>query len=268
MFRASGEVRRADRIVRTAFTARHGGGASGPPFDDLNLAEQVGDDPAAVAANRAAVGAAFGVGQIIWMNQVHGSDVAVIGPAGGGSGPPGPAAGQGAVQGVDGLVTALPGVGLAVLVADCVPVLLVSQRGAVGAVHAGRRGVPAQVVLRALEALERIDGSPVSALVGPAVCGSCYEVPRHMQEEVCDVVPQARTTTRRGTPGLDLRAAVAGQLRGREVPVEILGGGGSALCTVEDPELFSYRRDGRTGRFAGVVGCLPAGRPGTPARPA
>lgn len=266
MFRAWREVRRADRIVRTAFTARHGGGASGPPFDDLNLAEHVGDDPAAVAANRAAIAAALGVGAIAWMNQVHGSDVAVIGPDGGGPRPQDPpgdpaggvAAGWPALPRVDGLVTGTPGVGVGVLVADCVPVLLVSQRGAVGAVHAGRRGVQAQIVLRALEALERIDGSPVWALVGPAVCGGCYEVPQQMQDEVCDVVPQARTTTRRGTPGLDLRAAVARQLRRREVRVEVLGGGGSALCTVEDPGLFSYRRDGRTGRFAGVAVCLPA----------
>lgn len=248
MFRASGEVRSAGLVVRTAFTARHGGGSSAAPFDDLNLGGHVGDEPGAVAANRAAVAARLGVERVVWMGQVHGADVAVVGPAGAGE----------QVDGVDALVTASPGVAVGVLVADCVPVLLTSERGGLAAVHAGRRGVQAQVVLRALETLERLDGSPVTALVGPAVCGACYEVPASMQQEVCDAVPQARSTTRQGTPGLDLRAAVAAQLASRDVRARVLGGGGSRLCTVEDPDLFSYRRDGTTGRFAGVAVALPA----------
>lgn len=248
MFRTHGQFRCGDRTVRTAFTARHAGGASRAPYDDLNLGGQVGDDPAAVSANRAAVAGALGVDRVVWMTQVHGTAVGVV------DAPPPDAD----LPAVDALVTTQPAVALGVLVADCVPVLLTSADGGVAAVHAGRRGVQGQVVLQALQALERLDGSPVVALVGPAICGACYEVPAAMQEQVCDVVPQARSTTRRGTSGLDLRAAVAAQLAQRDVRVRVLGGGGSALCTAEDGELFSYRRDETTGRFAGLVVTFPA----------
>jgi YfiH family protein len=218
-----------------------GGGSSDSPYDSLNLGDHVGDDPARVAANRATLAAEIGMAtsDLRFMNQVHGSRVAKVGR--------GPAV---EVPEADALVTQEPGVALVVLVADCVPVLLTSPT-AVAVAHAGRRGVAGGVVPATIAALRNlgVDPADIEARVGPAICGACYEVPQTMQQEVCAVVPAARSTTRTGTSGLDLRAGVVAQLR--EDGVEDIDS--SPLCTAERDDLFSHRRDGVTGRFAGLV---------------
>ena len=219
------------------------GGASAAPYDTFNLGAHVGDDPAAVAANRARVARELRVPEdrLVWMTQVHGTGVAVV------DGPQ-----QGPVPDVDALVTATPGLVLCVLVADCVPVLLADPvAGVVAAVHAGREGVRQGVVPAALAAMTRLGARPgdVTALLGPAVCGACYEVPAAMQAELARVVPGAAVRTRKGTPGLDLRAGLDARLRAAGVP-EVVH---DPRCTVEDPRLFSHRRDGVTGRQAGLV---------------
>ena len=184
---------RARRIV----TSRPGG-ASAPPYASFNLGLHVGDDPTAVHANRSRLARATGLGadRLVWMEQVHGSAVAVV---------DGPRAQP--VPQTDGLVTATPGLALMVLVADCVPVLLASP-GAVGAVHAGRAGSAAGVVPAAVAALVGLgaDLAATDALLGPSICGACYEVPAEMQASVEAALPGSATTTRRGAPGLDLRA--------------------------------------------------------------
>jgi len=219
------------------------GGTSAAPYDTFNLGAHVGDDAAAVAANRARVARELRVSEdrLVWMTQVHGTGVAVV------DGPQ-----QGPVPGVDALVTATPGLVLCVLVADCVPVLLADPvAGVVAAVHAGREGVRQGVVPAALAAMTRLGARPgdVTALLGPAVCGACYEVPAAMQAELARVVPGAAVRTRKGTPGLDLRAGLDARLRAAGVP-EVVH---DPRCTVEDPRLFSHRRDGVTGRQAGLV---------------
>ena len=226
------------RVVAT-FTDRTGG-VSAPPYDSNNLALHVGDDPAAVAANRDRLG-----GPTVWMDQIHGARVEVVdGPR------------DDAVPGTDALVTATPGLTLAVLVADCVPVLLAdADAGVVAAAHAGRRGVQAGIVGQAIAAMERLGARAerITVALGPAVCGRCYEVPRAMQEEVADGLPESRATTRAGTPALDLRAGLRAQLEALGVPtVEV-----SDVCTAESPDHYSYRRDGVTGRFAGLVRLEP-----------
>jgi YfiH family protein len=175
------------------------------------------------------------------MTQVHGAGVAVIEDAD-----------ENPVDGVDALVTATPGLVLCVQAADCVPVLLADPvAGVVAAVHAGREGVRRGIVPAALAAMTRLGSraGDVEALLGPAVCGLDYEVPQAMQAEVARVAPASAMRTRRGTPGLDLRAGLDQVLRGAGV--------GSVVhdprCTVEDRWLFSHRRDGVTGRQAGVV---------------
>jgi polyphenol oxidase len=233
-------VPRARRIV----TSRSGG-ASTPPYASFNLGAHVGDDPAAVAANRARLARATGLptNRLVWMQQVHGSAVAVVdGPR------PAP------VPATDGLVTATPGLALAVLVADCVPVLIAAPT-AVAAVHAGRVGAAAGVVPAAVRALTGLgaDLAAADALLGPAVCGACYEVPAEMRDEVEGALPGSATTTRRGAPGLDLRAGLARQLAGLGVARVVI----DSRCTAEDPELFSHRRDGVTGRQAGVTWLEP-----------
>ena len=219
------------------------GGRSAPPYDSFNLGDHVGDDPAAVAANRGRVARELGVPpeRLVWMSQVHGSRVAVV------DGPQ-----DGPLSETDALVTSTPGLVLCVLAADCVPVLLTDPvAGVVAAVHAGREGVRRGVVPATLSAMASLGARArhVTALLGPAVCGGCYEVPPHMQAELARVVPAAAVRTRAGTSGLDLRAGLAELLTRAGIP-EVVH---DPRCTAEDRTLFSHRRDGRTGRQAGLV---------------
>lgn len=228
--------------VRRVLTSRSGG-VSRAPYDTFNLGDHVGDDPGAVAANRARLATATGHGpdRMAWMEQVHGATVRVVDRV--------PAA---PVAGTDGLVTATPHVVLAVLVADCVPVLLADPAaGVVGAVHAGRKGAAAGIAGYAVAAMSSLGATPAGTdvLLGPAVCGACYEVPAEMRDEVDAALPGSATTTRAGTPGLDLRVGLARQLAGLGVTRIVT----DARCTAETPDLFSHRRDGTTGRFAAVA---------------
>ncbi|SEM03853.1 conserved hypothetical protein [Blastococcus sp. DSM 46786] len=219
------------------------GGRSRPPYDSFNLGSHVGDDPGDVAANRARVARELGVGEdrLVWMDQVHGTGVAVV-----------ERPQDGPVPATDALVTATPGLVLAVLAADCVPVLLAdNEAGVVAAVHAGREGVRKGVLPAALSAMASLGARArnVTALLGPAVCGACYEVPGEMQREVARIAPAAAVPTRAGTAGLDLRAGVEEILRRAGIPEVVQ----DPRCTVEDPTLYSHRRDGVTGRQAGLV---------------
>jgi polyphenol oxidase len=231
--------------IGAAVTDRDGG-VSRPPYDGLNLADHVGDDEAAVEENRRRVLAAVGPAgrRIATMRQVHGRDVAVVGE----DGAPTPTA--------DALVTTVPGVVLAVMVADCTPVLLWDRRArVVAAAHVGRRGLAAGVVAATVDAMTGMRGRPdrMYAVVGPAICPEHYEVPLAMQEEVAAAVPDARATTSDGRPALDIRAGVLAQLRACGVSL----GMHMPQCTAETPSCFSHRRDGTTGRFAGLVWLEP-----------
>src|SRR5246127_4776285 len=150
--------------IRRVTTTR-AGGVSAPPFDTFNLGDHVGDDPAAVAANRKRLAAAIGLGadRVVWMNQVHGDRVEVVdGPR------------DAAVDDTDALVTSTLRLALAVVTADCVPVLLADARaGVAAAVHAGRVGAQQGVVAHAVEAMLRLgaQAGDISALLRPAVSG-------------------------------------------------------------------------------------------------
>lgn len=244
-----------------AFFTTGAGGVSPAPWstsDDgggLNLGLNVSDDVARVGVNRALVADRLGA-PVAFATQVHGDTVLGLGAtervAWASTVPPA-SAGEG-----DTLVTAERGLGLGVLVADCVPVLLADpQARVVGVAHAGRKGVLAGVVHRALDALVARGADParVRAAVGPAVCGRCYEVPGAMRDEVAAVVPETFATTGSGTPGLDLPAGVVAQLAGRGVAVTHVD-----RCTLEDPNLFSHRRASAagttTGRQAGIIALM------------
>ena len=213
-----------------------------------NLALHVGDDPVAVRRRRAELEAAAGLGgrSFRYMNQVHGSDVATIVGS-----PAADSAGEGpAAPTADAMVSLTEP--LAVLVADCVPVVLVGEDPAgapvLGVVHAGRPGVAAGVVPAAVARLRELGADRISAWVGPSVCGRCYEVPGSLRADVSAAVPATWCTTSTGTPGLDLPAGVRSQLEAAGVAIEYSGG-----CTLEDDTLFSYRRNSHTGRFAGLA---------------
>jgi hypothetical protein len=228
--------------VRRVVTTR-AGGASGPPYDSFNLGTGTGDDSEHVARNRRRLAAGIGLTEdrLVWMEQVHGSAVTrVDGPR------------RVAVPGTDALVTTRPGLALVALVADCVPVLMADPRARViAAVHAGRAGAAAGVLPAALDAMRAAGARTdrVEVLLGPAVCGTCYEVPPELQAEVERRLPGSACLTRAGTAGLDLRAGLWRQLA--EAGVARIGV--DPRCTVEDPQLYSYRRDGVTGRLAAVI---------------
>jgi polyphenol oxidase len=229
--------------IRRVTTTR-AGGVSKAPYDTFNLGDHVGDDPKAVAANRTRLAEAIGVGPLVWMNQVHGDRVEVVEGPGTGAG--------GAYDNTDALVTTTPRLPLAVITADCVPVLLGDARaGVVAAVHAGRVGAQKGVVLRTVEAMQRLGAevADISVLLGPAVSGRNYEVPYEMADEVEAALPGSLTTTAKGTAGLDLRAGIARQLAAVGVKAIDI----DPRCTVDDPNLFSHRRGAPTGRLASVV---------------
>ncbi|MEU9773283.1 peptidoglycan editing factor PgeF [Streptomyces sp. NPDC047968] len=226
-----------------AFTDRWGG-VSAAPYERLNLGGAVGDDPAAVRENRSIAARALGLDadRVVWMNQVHGRDVAVV---------DGPWA-KGPVPAVDALVTARRGLALAVLTADCTPVLLVDpEAGVVGAVHAGRPGTVAGVVPATVAAMRSLGAEPerIIARTGPAVCGRCYEVPEQMRSDVAEAEPAAWSETSWGTPAVDVTAAVHAQL----AALGVADLAASPVCTLESPDHYSYRRDRTTGRLAGYV---------------
>lgn len=223
-------------------TTTRAGGVSKPPYDTFNLGDHVGDDPKAVAANRRRLASATGLGEdrVIWMNQVHGVRVETV------DGP------RPRVEDTDALVTATPRLALAVVTADCVPVLLADARaGVVGAAHAGRVGAQNGVVPRTVEAMLRAGAhlADISVLLGPAVSGANYEVPAAMADEVEAALPGSRTVTAKGTAGLDLRAGIARQLKDLGVAAIDI----DPRCTVADRTLFSHRRGAPTGRLASLV---------------
>lgn len=233
--------------VRYAYTTRLGG-VSTPPYDTLNLSPDVGDDPKAVAANRQLVLDRLALPNAVWLRARHGADVAIVGPRvdeGGGVGGPVEAAPE-----VDVVVTTQSDLAMAALSADCALVVLGdSAAGVVAAVHCGRPGLLVGTVDAAVTAMHELGANTVRAAIGPAICGSCYEVPQEMADEVCAVVPDAAARTRDGAPALDIVAGVAARLAALDVEVMRRVG----TCTREDPALFSYRRDKVTGRMAALV---------------
>jgi YfiH family protein len=177
----------------------------------------------------------------VLMRQVHGADVVVVPGGAPAGGPPT----------CDALATTEPGLALLARAADCVPVLLGdADAGVVAAVHSGRGGLAAGVVPAAVARMHDLGARRITAWVGPRVCGACYEVPDEMRAEVAGVVPEAWSTTRWDTPGLDLGAGVRAQLDRAGVGVVHDVG----VCTLEDTAWPSHRRDGAAAtRFAGVV---------------
>ncbi|MFC5660208.1 peptidoglycan editing factor PgeF [Streptomyces nogalater] len=226
-----------------AFTDRWGG-VSAAPYEELNLGGAVGDTPEAVRGNRELAAKSLGLDPdlVVWMNQVHGAEVAVVDEPWGGR----------PVPEADAVVTARRGLALAVLTADCVPVLLADPvAGVAAAAHAGRPGMVEGVVPAAVRAMVGLGAEPgrIVARTGPAVCGRCYEVPEAMRAEVAAVEPAAHAETSWGTPAVDVSAGVHAQLE----RLGVCDRARTSVCTLESQDHFSYRRDRTTGRLAGYV---------------
>ncbi|GAB3554270.1 peptidoglycan editing factor PgeF [Arthrobacter tumbae] len=227
--------------IRVAFTDRGAG----------NLAPHVGGNPDAAVRSRHALEVELGIGpdSLHFMNQTHST---VLAEAGTGTG-------TRTVPDADALLSLTGTDTLAVLVADCVPVVLVGSTARnepmTAVIHAGRKGVEGNIAGRTVGAMRRRGAESISAWIGPSVCGQCYEVPEAMREEVAGTVPLTHGTTRWGTPALNLPAGVRGQLETLAVSVQDLGADGNP-CTLENERLFSHRAVGQgrpAGRLAGLV---------------
>jgi len=231
--------------VRAASTLRIGG-VSPPPWHSLNLAEHVGDDPARVAENRRLLARALDPPEApAWLEQVHGRDVLRLDEAR-----------LPAPRVADGAVTARPGRVLAVLTADCLPVLLCRADGRrVGIAHAGWRGLAAGVLEATFAALEA-PADEVLAWIGPGIGADAYEVGADVRDACLAASADADKCFAPGRPGrwqLDL----AGLARRRLEAIGLTRLSGGQWCTYADPERFySHRRDGTdrpTGRMATLI---------------
>ncbi len=221
-------------MVQTLFTNRIGG-VSSSPYESNNLALHVGDNSVSVSGNRRLIRALVGPTQ--YMNQTHGNNVALVD------------APTDHEPNADALVTSETGIALAVLVADCIPLLLWDEvENVIAVAHVGRKGLVNEVAMKTIEVMNTLGAERIHAMLGPSICGDCYEVGRDIYDEVGTAFPRARSLTAAGTPGLDLPAALSFQLSGVVVSVSR-----SPICTVENPNYFSYRRDGKTGRQAGLI---------------
>ncbi len=232
--------------VRALITTRQGG-VSRPPFDTLNLAGHVGDDPQAVARNRALLREACALpAEPFWLQQVHGCRVADSAQD-----PPGCEA--------DAVVSREPGRVCAVLTADCLPLLITDRAGqAVCAVHAGWRGLAQGVVESAIARL----ASPAESLLvwlGPAIGADAFEVGDEVRAafvDVCAEDAQAFVRNAQGRWQADIYRLARQRLQ--RLGVGYVGGGD--YCTWTHASLFySYRRESVTGRMASLIWLAPLG---------
>src|SRR6266498_2287028 len=240
--------------VVAAFSSRAGGFGSAP-YDSLNLGLHVGDDLRTVLRNRRRLATVLSVAGLPWatVRQVHSARTVRARPEALGQGPP---EARPPLAEADAIVTDQPGVLLAVFMADCVPLLLADPAArVVGAVHAGWRGLVAGAVEAGVEAFAGLgaDLGASVALVGPAIGPCCYEVGPEVAEAVGERYPAASATTTEGSLAIDTTAATVQAL-------ERAGMGAVRAaheCTAHQPErFFSYRRDGASGRQAGVIALL------------
>jgi len=184
-------------------------------------------------------------GRWAWLHQVHGTTVVDVSEPGGGSG-----------SSADALVTAVTVAPLAVQVADCVPVALISSTGVVAIAHAGWRGLADGVLERTAEAVLTQGGRAAEAVVGPHIGACCYEFGQDDLQNLVDRLGSSiRSWTTDGQPAADLAAGVRTVLDGLSIPVAIADG----TCTSCDDRYWSYRATGTACRQAMVVVLEEAG---------
>lgn len=230
--------------VRAVVTTREGG-TSPTPWDSLNLAGHVGDDPQRVAENRRRLRRALGLAhEPAWLEQVHGTDVLRI---------PQSDPDAAVAMRADAAWTDRPGQACVIMTADCLPVLFADDAGGcVAAAHAGWRGLAAGVLERTLAAMP-VPPVSISAWLGPAIGPTAFEVGPEVVEvfERAMEVPAGAFATGRGDRRFgDLFALARARLR--RAGVDRVHGGGS--CTHTDrSQFFSYRRDGQCGRMATLI---------------
>jgi len=227
--------------VRSLLTTRQGGVSAGA-YASLNLGAHVGDDPRAVAANRAQLASALPAAPL-WLDQVHGTAVLCADTAAAGELPPV----------ADAAFARIPRVVCAVMTADCLPVLLCDRAGSVVAVaHAGWRGLHAGVLERTVAAMAR-PGTQLLAYLGPAIGPEAFEVGDEVRSTFVAANDEAEAAFKPLRPGKWLaNIYLLAHQRLARLGVDAVYGGG--YCTVhEAARFFSYRRDGLTGRMASLI---------------
>lgn len=207
------------------------GGVSKDPFTSANLGDHVGDEAASVLENRAQLESQIGM-PIVFMNQVHGDTVVLV-------------EGKTNTPTCDALITTERKLAVAVMVADCIPLLLKSDV-AVAAVHVGRKGLMNGVARKTIDAMRDLGAEVIHSYIGPNICGSCYEVGADIFNEVVSKYPSSDSSSRTGKATLDLVSGLKTDLKDT-VLLDL------SSCVLEDKNSFSYRRDGITGRQAGVI---------------
>ncbi|MCX6454436.1 MAG: peptidoglycan editing factor PgeF [Actinobacteria bacterium] len=219
-------------MAQLIFTAR-AGGSSTVDYSSLNLGDHVGDDRDLVAQNREALRKLVSEERLVFMNQVHGDTVIEVDES------------VNSPVTADAIITRTPGLPLVVLVADCLPILI-SSPSVVGAVHAGRKGVLNGIISKTVSAMRALGAKDLEAKIGPAICKACYEVDLEMYKAAIEQKPELSTTL--SSHRLDLTRAAKFELESAGVKVSTLD-----ICTAHNANYFSYRRDGQTGRSAGVI---------------
>lgn len=239
--------------VHAFTTLRHGAGVSAAPFDSFNLGNfrsDDGDDPGAVARNRAELVERFALPSTPhWLKQVHGTQVLRF------EVPAAPAHPEVSEPEADAALTCTPGVVLAILTADCLPVVFAAKDGSeLAAAHAGWPGL-SKGMLEATLAAMRTPAGEVMAWIGPAAGPARYEVGRNVFDvfvEQDEGAAACFVPTREGHWLADLPALARRRLAASGMAAADIHGG--ELCTISDPQrFFSHRRDGRSGRIATIA---------------
>lgn len=227
----------APASVRACVTTR-AGGCSQPPFDSFNLGDHVGDEPAAVAANRQRLERLLGC-KPAWMSQVHSARAVAADPL--------------SVLQADANWSDRPSIACAVLTADCLPVLFCDRAGSrVAAAHAGWRGLAAGILEATVAGLDVAPGE-LLAWLGPAIGPDAFEVGPEVREAFVAQQPQAVQAFRASANPGRFMADIYQLARLRLATLGIHAVHGGGFCTVSDPRFYSYRRAARTGRFASLV---------------
>jgi polyphenol oxidase len=226
--------------VHAAFSLRSGG-ASAVPWNSLNLGLHVGDDPLAVRDNRARLRHALRLPtEPVWLEQVHGTDVCVVD----GESPSTPRA--------DAIVTRAANIVLAIMVADCLPVLLTTEDGSViAAAHAGWRGLAAGVLENTVAAMET-PSARLHAWLGPCIGLEYFEVGAEVRAAFIAAGDDAKNF--RANPQGKFQCDLVAIARARLERIGIASVTGGQWCTAADPvRFYSHRRDQRTGRMAALL---------------
>jgi len=245
--------------VTAVVTTRHGGVSAGP-YDSLNLGGHVGDDPKAVAENRNRLAAALGVDRVTFADQKHTDRIAVVDGAAASRGHDGAADAATAFPATDAMITNLRGVALAILVADCAPVVLYDPaRQAIGVAHSGRVGTLKGIVPKTIAAMTNTFGSSPEDLligIGPTIGAASYEIGAAEAAEVTAAFgPEAKQLLTENRPGhalFDLPGAIRQQLHAAGIPSANVHN--LAIDTRQSTDTFFSDRAARPcGRFAAVA---------------